>query len=233
MSSGTDSNIHSELAAAAREMHAHVPRGHDDVLARVCASAVEVVPGVFAAGVTLVQKKHEVSTLGGTNEDAALFDRLQERHGGGPCLQAAWTDEMVLVDDFASEIRWPALGADVVSSTAIRASVSYRLFTTEHGIGALNLYFDRPHSITGTGIEAGYALATYASLVVDAAQRQEQFDSALASRDIIGQAKGMVMERFDVDAGRAFELLKTLSQNSNIPVAEVARRLVTADHPEN
>ena len=55
--------------------------------------------------------------------------------------------------------------------------------------------------------------------------------AAVQSRDIIGQAKGMIMERFDIDAGHAFELLKRLSQNSNMPLAVVARRLVESDHP--
>lgn len=231
MSFEDESNIHQQLADAARQMHALIPQGHDEVLATVTASAVEVVPGVVAAGVTLVQKKNDVSTIGATNADASLFDQLQQIHGGGPCLQAAWTDEVVQVDDFSTESRWPELGKSIIARTAIRSSMSYRLFTSEHGIGALNLYYDHPHAFTAAGNELSHSLATYAALIVDAAQRHEQFASALASRDIIGQAKGMIMERFDVDATRAFELLKTLSQNSNVLVVEVARRLVEADHP--
>lgn len=57
-------------------------------------------------------------------------------------------------------------------------------------------------------------------------RRDQEFRTALASRDIIGQAKGMVMERFTIDASQAFELLKRLSQTSNTPVVEVARQLV-------
>ncbi len=230
MSSRTQPDLHEQLATAAREMHAAIPQGHEEVLTSVTASAVEVVPGVVAAGITLVHRKNEVSTVGATNADAELFDQLQQHHRGGPCLHAAWTDEIVQVDDFATEPRWPALGADVVARTTIRSSMSYRLYTAEHGIGALNLYYDQPHAFTTQGNELSHSLATYAALIVDAAQRREQFESALASRDIIGQAKGMIMERFTVDADRAFELLRKLSQDTNIPVAEVSRRLVARDN---
>jgi len=80
-------------------------------------------------------------------------------------------------------------------------------------------------------VELGLIFATHTALTWNLLRRDEQFKSALASRDIIGQAKGMIMERFNIDAVQAFELLKRLSQNSNAPVAEIARRLVYADHP--
>ena len=70
-------------------------------------------------------------------------------------------------------------------------------------------------------------LATHAAIALIANDVRLQFQSALASRDVIGQAKGMIMERFHVDAVRAFELLTTLSQNSNTRVAEVAEEIVS------
>ncbi|MDT5228866.1 MAG: hypothetical protein QOH94_2659, partial [Mycobacterium sp.] len=69
-------------------------------------------------------------------------------------------------------------------------------------------------------------LATHAAITLIAQHRDTQFQSALASRDAIGQAKGMIMERFDVDAVRAFELLKKLSQSSNTRLVAVAEELV-------
>jgi AmiR/NasT family two-component response regulator len=69
-------------------------------------------------------------------------------------------------------------------------------------------------------------LATHAATALIAESKQIQFASALASRDVIGQAKGMIMERFAVDAVRAFELLTKLSQNTNIPLATIAADLV-------
>ncbi|EME67214.1 RNA binding sensor regulator [Rhodococcus ruber BKS 20-38] len=82
------------------------------------------------------------------------------------------------------------------------------------------------------GVEhAGITLATRAAVAVIAAQREEQFRSALASRDIIGQAKGILMDRFSVDADRAFGLLRQLSQDRNAPLVEIARELAETEHP--
>jgi len=69
-------------------------------------------------------------------------------------------------------------------------------------------------------------LATHAAITLIAAEKETQFESALASRDLIGQAKGVIMERFKLDAGRAFAMLTNLSQDSNIPLRQIAEKLV-------
>jgi AmiR/NasT family two-component response regulator len=74
--------------------------------------------------------------------------------------------------------------------------------------------------------------AAHTTLAWNAMRRQEQFQSALASRDVIGQATGMLMERFDIDAVAAFELLRRLSQESNTKFVTVAGRIVRAERPD-
>ena len=94
------------------------------------------------------------------------------------------------------------------------------------GRGALNLFgYDR-HDYTFEHRAIGAMLATQAASALIAADRETQFQSALASRDLIGQAKGIVMERFKVDATRAFQLMTKLSQDGNVPIREIAQRLV-------
>jgi AmiR/NasT family two-component response regulator len=68
--------------------------------------------------------------------------------------------------------------------------------------------------------------AAHSSVAWNSARRDEQFKNALASRDTIGQAKGMIMERYGVDAVQAFELLRKLSQDSNVPLIKVATQIV-------
>ncbi|ORA25358.1 hypothetical protein BST12_03495 [Mycobacterium angelicum] len=75
------------------------------------------------------------------------------------------------------------------------------------------------------------AFATHAALAWNISRRDDQFRSALASRAIIGQAKGMLMERFGIDAVAAFYLLKRLSQESNTPVVDISHRLVNVERP--
>ncbi len=98
-------------------------------------------------------------------------------------------------------------------------------------MGALNFYAERPHAFDQESVELGLVFATHISLAWAVVRRQEQFRSALASRDLIGQAKGMIMERYRVDAVHAFELLKRLSQISNSKVVDVAQALIAAEFP--
>jgi len=94
--------------------------------------------------------------------------------------------------------------------------------------GALNLLSSSPHAFDDDAVSIGASLATHAAIAVIAAQREEQFRDALESRDTIGQAKGMLMEKLSVDADQAFRLLRKLSQQRNTPLYEIARTL-TAD----
>jgi AmiR/NasT family two-component response regulator len=98
-------------------------------------------------------------------------------------------------------------------------------------MAALNFYADRPQAFAEEAVEVGTVFATHVALAWSMMRRQEQFRSALASRDLIGQAKGVVMERFNLDAVEAFELLSRLSQQSNTKVHDIAHALVDSEHP--
>ena len=65
----------------------------------------------------------------------------------------------------------------------------------------------------------------------NSARRDEQFRRALSSRDTIGQAKGMIMERYGMDSTRAFEVLRKLSQDSNVPLLTIANDIVANAQP--
>jgi AmiR/NasT family two-component response regulator len=103
--------------------------------------------------------------------------------------------------------------------------MSFRLYHRGASSGALNLFGFDTGSFATEPEAIGVMLATHAAMTMMASDRQKQFDSALASRDIIGQAKGIIMERFNGDAMRAFELLRKLSQESNTPIKIIAERL--------
>jgi GAF domain-containing protein len=160
-----------------------------------------------------------------------LLDQIQQRHDEGPCLSAAWEHHIIRINDIALEDRWPAYCRDVVDETPIRSVMSFQLFADHQSMGALSFYAEQPDVFDDEAAELGVILATHTALAWKMLRRDEQFRSALASRDIIGQAKGMIMERFKIDAVHAFELLKQLSQNSNTPLVVVARQLVESEHP--
>jgi AmiR/NasT family two-component response regulator len=104
--------------------------------------------------------------------------------------------------------------------------MSFQLYTHDQRKGALNLFGLKADVYTAKDQAVGAMLATHAATAIIAHDRDRQFQAALASRDAIGQAKGMIMERFAVDATRAFDLLKKLSQDTNTPLVDIAAVLV-------
>jgi GAF domain-containing protein len=133
---------------------------------------------------------------------------------------------MVYVEDVATEQRWPLYTRDVLATTPILSVLSFEVFVDGEAVGALNFYAERAHAFGADAKELGLIFATHAALAWQTSQRSAQFRSALASRDVIGQAKGMLMERFDIDAVHAFDLLARLSQESNVKLVDIAERLV-------
>ncbi|MFI5510362.1 GAF and ANTAR domain-containing protein [Mycobacterium sp. NPDC051804] len=189
--------------------------------------AVDAVPGAEYAGITVIGPKGTVESVAATHPYARLLDDIQHTHRQGPCVTAAWEQHTMHVSDLAADDRWPDYRREVIDRTPIRSILSFELFTAKKKLRALNYYSESANAFDGNSIEVGLVYATHMAIAWNILMRDAQFRSALASRDIIGQAKGIIMERFDVDAGHAFDLLTRLSQSSNIPLVEVAERLVT------
>ncbi|CAN5520913.1 GAF and ANTAR domain-containing protein [soil metagenome] len=200
----------------------------DTVMRELTVSAARALPGASSAGITIATRAGEVTTLAATMPEAEKIDDIQARNGEGPCLEAAWEQHVMRIDDMAVEQRWPSFARDALDNTTVRSVLSFQLFKNRNDMGALNFYADRPFAFEEDSMEMGLIVATHTALAWSMLQREEQFRSALASRDIIGQAKGILMERFNVDAVAAFELLKRLSQDSNRPLATIAEQLVNA-----
>ena len=197
----------------------------ETVLRELTQSAVGAMPGAAYAGITIASRRGEVRTVSATGRYPVLLDEIQQRNEQGPCLSAVWEHHVIRVDDMELENRWPAYCREA-RQTPIRSLLSFQLFADHNNMGALMFYAERPHAFDEEAVEMGLILATHTALAWNMVRRDEQFRSALASRDIIGQAKGMIMERFKIDAVQAFELLKRLSQSSNTALAIVARQLV-------
>jgi GAF domain-containing protein len=211
------------MAELARSVAA--PRHIDDVLSNVTATTVELLPGADTAGVLLVSKGGKFESLYGTSELIYEVDRLQEKHNAGPCVEAAINELVVRTEDFETETRWPQYSKEVCE-LGVRSSISFKLYTGDRTAGALNVFSRRPHSFDADSEVIGSILAAHAAAAILASRDSQQLQTALLSRDLIGQAKGILMERFDVDAVGAFEMLRKLSQQMNVRLAEVARRVV-------
>jgi transcriptional regulator with GAF, ATPase, and Fis domain len=217
-----------EVAGLVRHLQEEPVTDIGAVLGDLTRSALKSLPGAQSAGITVACRDGKVRTLAATDRNPALIDEIQQRHGEGPCLSAAWEQHVIRIDDMAADERWPAYCRDALDLTPIRSVLAFQLFAEHRMMGALNFYAEQLNAFEDDAVELGLILATHVALAWNIARRDEQFRSALASRDIIGQAKGMLMERFKIDSVQAFELLKRLSQSSNTPLAEVARDIVEA-----
>lgn len=212
------------MAAAARELQdQHDPAS---TLKVAVALLVQNVEGCEAAGVSLVRSKGTIDTPAASDDVVEIGDRLQAELGEGPCLGALCEEDLVYVADLETDPRWPRWGPRLHGVTGVRSVLSLRLFTVQNTLGALNLYASKPDGFDEQDKAEGAALAAHIAIAVAAAQRIEQLETALDSRTVVAQACGLLMERYDIDAVRAFALLGRLSSTSNVKLRDLAARLV-------
>lgn len=201
------------------------PRSVDDVLTDVSATAVELIPGADTAGVLLIAKGGTFETLASTSELPYELDTFQMAFNEGPCVAAALDELIVRTDDFRTEQRWPRYSAAVVK-IGVLSALSLKLYTADRTAGALNLFGFRPNAFDGEAETTGSVLAAHAAAAILASRQGEQLNSALSTRDRIGQAKGIIMERYGVGDVQAFDMLRRLSQEANVKLIDVAQRVI-------
>jgi GAF domain-containing protein len=220
-SSNHDLAVH--MAELARSLAA--PRNLADLIEDVTAAAKELIPGVDEAGVLIIGKARTFETLGPTSGLLPKLDELQMRFLEGPCVEAALDDVIVRTDDFNKESRWPNYSPAVLE-LGVRSGLSFKLYTAERTAGALNLFGFQPRQWDADAETTGTVLAAHAAAAVLASRAGEQLKSALSTRDRIGQAKGVIMERFGIDDVRAFAMLRQLSQDTNTKLIDVAQGVI-------
>ncbi|MFV9456999.1 GAF and ANTAR domain-containing protein [Rhodococcus sp. NM-2] len=201
------------------------PADFDHTLHAVTKAAVELIPGAASADILTIAGKGKFQSLAPTCALPAELDAVQVRYGQGPCVDAAVDGAVVRSDDLESETRWPEYTREAVGS-GVRSAVSFRLYTHTDIVGALNVLAMTAHAFDDESVTIGEVLAAHAAIAILADRRELQLRSALVNRDLIGQAKGMLMERFCISADPAFTMLVKLSQQSNTPLAEVAKKVV-------
>ena len=213
------------LSEAARSWEAE--GSVEDTLQAIALSAVDTVPGADYAGVSLVQRPRTITTPAATDDLVRDVDAVQSSLGEGPCVDAVWERRTVRADDLCADSRWPLFGPRA-AALGVRSMLAFRLFTEEANWGALNLYSRRPYAF-GEGAEfVGQLFASHASIALAGSQEIAQLNEALATRDLIGLAKGILVERHKISPEAAFGMLVATSHSSKMKLAEVAAWLVRA-----
>ena len=215
------------------EVLSHVARQlqeeHGDVEATMRAitrAAVSTVPGADACGITFVTGRRKLESRAATSQTPRDVDALQERLGEGPCLDAVWEEEVVRVDDVAGDQRWPRFAAEA-PRLGVGSMLCFQLFVEGDHLGAMNIYASSPHSFQEEAHDVGLMLASHAAVALAGAQHEEDLRAGMTHRDLIGQAKGILMERYKITADQAFGLLVRASSVTNRKLRDLAEELST------
>jgi GAF domain-containing protein len=190
----------------------------------IASAAVSMLSPARYAGLT-VFSRGELIPRASAGGPPLLLDRLQQGLGDGPCASAARDQSAVLIDDTRQDQRWPVFCTEAARLN-VRSMLCVPLWVHERCLGALSLYSGQAAAFSDLHERVATLLATFAALALAEAQRAGQMHDALGNRDVIGQAKGILMERYGVTADAAFGVLSRVSQAENMKLAEIARRLV-------
>jgi GAF domain-containing protein len=229
------SDVGEPLAEAATSELAQIlfsDGGRDDALAAIAQVAHKLLPTCIAASVT-VAERGQMRTAVSSAELADILDEAQYDTREGPCLDAIRSRSMIPVHEFAEESRWPGF-VERVRQTPVQSSLSHPLIVGDEAIGALNLYSDAPSGLL-TSVESSSAFARSAAVPLAnamafhrAAELSSHLSVALEHRDVIGQAKGLLMASEGVTADEAFDLLRERSQRSNRKLYDLAKEMTAA-----
>jgi GAF domain-containing protein len=211
------------MSRAARRLQGE----HGDLegtLAAITAAATTVIPHAEGCSISYVIGRSTVQPRASTGALPRELDVLQEKLGQGPCLDAVWEHEVVRVDDLSTDDRWPKF-ARQASERGVRSMVCFRLFVEGDRLGALNMYSRTAHAFDEESQDVGRLFAAHAAIAVAGAEHEANLRTALTSRDVIGQAKGILMERHKLTAAQAFGVLAQVSQELNRKLIDVAREV--------
>lgn len=205
--------------------HLHQERDVDETLTALTQSALEAIHGVDFVSISVLESDGRLRTLAPTDPLAVEIDELQYELHEGPCYQAAVEGERVLfASDLARDVRWPAYGRRA-AELGVGSQLGLSLLADGKTRSALNLYSKQVGGFED-GVEMAELFASHAALVMGYARTVRTLDEAIASRTVIGQATGILMERYDLDEDRAFGFLTRVSQTSNVKLREVANEVV-------
>jgi GAF domain-containing protein len=177
------------------------------------------------AGLTVFEAGGSFRTLGETDPLVAEADQLQYELSEGPCVEAAWEDDTFVCNNLSSDDRWPNWGPKA-AALGFGSLMAARLSIAGTTIGALNLYSFSTREFSAEDRDVAVIIATHAAAPLISVRERENLKLAVDGRTVIGQAQGIIMQRFDVDADTAFAVLRRYSQTENVKLRAVAELVV-------
>lgn len=204
----------------------------DSLMQQIAVTAKVAMAAVDEASITFTRGDDTGWTVACTGDLALSLDEAQYATGNGPCMDASQAGEVLIIEDFHQETRWPDYIARAVQ-TGGRSSLSIPMPIQSSVLAALNLYSLQPDAFGEEDVVAGKGIAALGAVTVTQLALQEsaeltaaQLQEAMSSRAVIEQAKGIIMASTRCDPERAFELLRAQSQTENRKLREIAQALV-------
>jgi GAF domain-containing protein len=216
-----DPGLARDLSDLARRMQADTSM--ESLLVSIVDAAVREVEGAEYAGISEILGR-QVNTRAASDPLVSRIDALQYDAGEGPCLTSLREQVTVRSADLEVDDRWPGF-ASAAADIGVRSMLAVQLYVEGDNLGALNMYAGAPGAFTPDDETVALLLAAHAAVAIQGSRNEHNLQRALDHRDVIGQAKGILMERYKVDHLTAFHLLNIASQRTNRKLYDVAEDL--------
>ena len=216
-----------ELAQMFAELEHQIERqpSVSQVLEETVRLAVEAIPGAELAGVSWCARKKQMETPFATDEVVNRIDALQYELDEGPALAATEDGASVLVKDLLLETRWPQFTL-AARDLGISSVLSCQLSSPRTLLGSLNLYSRQPDAFDAESVEMAQIYAAHASIVLAGRSLESNLKTAVDSRGTIGQAMGILIERYKINPTQAFDMLVKGSQDKHLKLRDLAAYVV-------
>jgi GAF domain-containing protein len=217
------SDFAESIAEAARTLNK--PRGLEDTLQTIVEVASSAVPGFDHVGISTLAGTGDIETRAFTSELVPHLDEVQYALREGPCSAVLQGDDAVAVSRLQDEERWPQY-VPQAREVGVRSQVAVKLYLDSETLGGINFYSTTDDAVSQDALAAARLFAAHAAIALGHAQERESFAEGLQTRRVIGQALGILMERYAMDEDRAFAVLVRASSHANMRLRAVAQGLV-------
>ena len=214
----------SVLADAARTINK--PQSMEETLDAIAQTAKRSIPGFDDVGISLVHRDGTIETKAATGDLVWELDSIQYQLGDGPCVSSLREEPVIVVDHLQHAQRWPQY-VPQAAQRGLKAQMALRLYVDENGtIGGINLYSTSSEDIEPHAPQLAEVFAAQAAVALGHAQEVRHLNDALVSRQQIGVALGVLIERYKIDENAAFSFLTRISSHSNTKLRDVAAGVV-------
>ena len=223
MADATDVQLAQEFGAIARILIAEADP--EATLQRIVSLAVETIDGCEHAGISVIDG-NAVTSPASSDEVPAIVDRIQSETGEGPCVDAIREHEVFQTGRLSEERRWPTFTPLAVAESKIESILSLRLFDQGATMGALNLYSTQLDAFDDRDVAVATVFAAHAAVAWSTSRAIENLKAGMETRQLIGQAVGLLMVRQDMSEADALDALRRASQRLNIKLRQLAESIV-------